>query len=517
ELLPGVELADLGLHTLRDLVEPERVFQVNHPELPGHFPPLRGLESYRHNLPAQLTRLVGRTSELAAAEALFERTRLLTLVGGTGIGKTRLAIALAADILDRFPAGAWIVELAGLADPSLVLTSIAHTLGVRDEPGRTTHDSLVAYLQGKRLLLLLDNCEHLVAAAAAAAAALLQACSELRILATSQEALQVAGEAIYPEPALGLPPEDAAVDLAALAGVPAVDLFVERARAVNPGFRLTPSNAPVVADLCRRLDGVPLSIELAAARVRLMTPEQILARLDDCFRLLAGGSRAAPERHRSLRAAVEWSYGLLDEAERGLFDRLAVFPADFGLEAAERVAALGQVADWEVIDRLDSLVIKSLVQAEDSGTERRFRLLSSLRAFGREHLRADGHWEPLREAHLAYCLELAEDTEPRLKGADQVAALVLLDAERQNLHAALETARGAATAEPAHRLVAALWRWWYLHGRLLEGNGWCRPRARSARGPGLPRGGAGDPPRARRAGRCGRLAEQPGHGARRRR
>ncbi|MBI2300145.1 MAG: tetratricopeptide repeat protein [Armatimonadetes bacterium] len=480
----GFELADLGVHALRDLDEPERVFQVRHPELPGHFPPLRGIESYRHNLPAQLTRLVGRTAELAAAEALFEHTRLLTLVGGTGIGKTRLAIALAADLLDRFPAGAWLVALVGLAGPIRVLTAIAHTLGVRDEPGRTTHESLVAYLQGKRLLLLLDNCEHVVADVAGVVHTLLRACSELHILATSQEALQVVGEATYPEPPLSLPTEGAALDLEAFAAVPAVDLFVERARAVNPEFRLTAQNGAVVADICRRLDGVPLSIELAAARVRMMAPEQILARLDDSFKLLAGGSRTAPERHRSLRAAVEWSYGLLDPVERELFDRLAVFPADFGLEAAERVAAPDGASAWEVTDRLGSLVAKSLLQAVDAGQERRFRMLSSLRAFGREHLHARDGWRSLREAHVAWCLELAEATEPRLKGADQVAALARLDAERAHFQAALETAREATSAEPAHRLIAALWRWWYLHGRLLEGRSWCE--AAAARSDGSP-------------------------------
>jgi predicted ATPase len=335
----AASLRDLGEHRLRDLAGPERVFQLGHPDLPADFPALRALDVVPHNLPLQLTSFVGRERELAELAHLLAAHRLVTATGPGGTGKTRLALQAAAEALPDAPDGVWLVELAALADPALVPQAVAVAVGVREEPGRALVATLSDALRPKRLLLVLDNCEHLLEACARLADVLLRACPHLTILATSREALGLAGEAPYRVPSLSLPDASPGPPAGALSRSEAVRLFAERAAVVRPGFAVTEDNASAVAAVCARLDGIPLALELAAARVRVLPVEQLLGRLEDRFRLLTGGSRTALERHQTLRAAVDWSYGLLTEPERRLFDRLAVFAGGFSLEAAESVGA----------------------------------------------------------------------------------------------------------------------------------------------------------------------------------
>src|SRR5437016_886728 len=340
EHLPAdVSLRDLGLHRLKDLQQPEHLFQLLHPALPADFPPLRSLEAFAHNLPRQLTSFIGREREMAEIRRLLSTTSLLTLTGSGGCGKTRLALQVAADLVEAYAEGVWLVELAALADPALVSQTVASALGVREEPGRPLWETLRDYLRPKALLLLLDNCEHLLSACAQLADHLLRSCSRLRILASSREGLGIAGELTYRVPSLAMPGAGERPSAQRLAEYEAVQLFRERAAFHQPTFTVTERNAGVVAQVCQRLDGIPLAIELAAARVKALPVEQIAARLDDRFRLLTGGSRTALPRQQTLRALIEWSYDLLSEAECVLLTRLAVFSGGWTLEAVEQVAS----------------------------------------------------------------------------------------------------------------------------------------------------------------------------------
>jgi hypothetical protein len=307
----GVGLRDLGEQRLVGLIRPERIFQILAPDLPADFPPLRSLDASHHNLPAQLTRFIGREREMGAVGGLLSKERLVTLVGPGGAGKTRLSLQMAADQVERFADGVWLVELASLADPVLVPQTVASVLGVREEPGRPLRAAFLAALGPKRMLLVLDNCEHLIQACAELAATLLRACSSLRILATSREALGIVGEATWAVRPLSLPDPEQPLPLDRLTRYEAVQLFVDRALLATPSLTVTRENAPAVAQICRRLDGIPLAIEMAAARTRALSVEQIARRLDDRFRLLTGGSRASPPRQQTLRALVDWSYDLL--------------------------------------------------------------------------------------------------------------------------------------------------------------------------------------------------------------
>jgi predicted ATPase/DNA-binding CsgD family transcriptional regulator len=442
----------------------------------------------QHNLPSQLTSFIGREREIAQVRTLLAATRLLTLTGAGGIGKTRLALETAALLLPEYPDGVWLVELAPLPDPALVPQAVALSVGVRQEFSRPVLESLASALRGSRVLLVLDNCEHMVAACAALADTLLRACPRLRILATSREALGVPGETAWPVPALTLPgplapaPTGAAARpaLTELAASEAVRLLVNRAGAVSPGFRLSERNAPAVADVCRRLDGLPLAIELAAARVNTLGIQEIAARLDDRLRLLARGGRTAPPRHQSLRAAIEWSYEQLDASECLVFDRLSVFAGGWTLGAAEAVCGPAP-EDPEpppvasALDLLARLVEKSLVLAElapDGAV--RYRLLETLRQFGQEHLRARGGTElgATRRRHAAFFLGLVERAGPELDGAEQGAWLDRLEAERDNLRAVFDRAIELGEQEAALHLGAHLWRFWERHGHFSEGRFW---------------------------------------------
>ena len=336
-----VTLGDLDLHRLKDLGRPERVFQLEHPALPADFPPLRSLDNpaLPNNLPQQVTSFIGREKQLAEVKALLDRTRLLTLTGSGGSGKTRLSVQAAADVLDQYEGGVWLVELAALADAALVPQSVADVLGVKEQAGGTARQGLLDWLRPKRLLLILDNCEHLVTACAVLAAEILRLCPRVRLLASSREPLGVVGEQVYRVPSLSLPDPKQPQTVESLSQFEAVRLFIERAQAVQYSFSVTDANAPAVAQICWRLDGIPLALELAAARVRALPVEEINTRLDHRFRLLTGGSRTALPRQQTLRALIDWSYDLLNEEEQTLLARLSVFAGGWTLEAAGGVCA----------------------------------------------------------------------------------------------------------------------------------------------------------------------------------
>jgi len=472
-LPPGAELRDMGEWRLKDLTRLEHISQLTVPDLPAHFPPLRALEALRTNLPAQLTSFVGREKEIAAVKRLIGANRLTTLTGPGGTGKTRLSLRVASDLLDSFVNGVWFVELAPLADPALVPQTVLATLGLREETGRPLIDTLSDYLRAKMALLILDNCEHLVEASAQLAEALLQACPNLRILASSREALSIPGEAVYRVPSLSTPDTHLAHSAESVAQCEATRLFIERARTVAPAFAVTDENAPAVAQVCARLDGIPLAIELAAARVKILRVEQIAERLDDCFRLLTGGSRTALPRQQTLRALIDWSYDLLPEPERAVLRRLSVFSGGWTLEAAEQVCADDNVDGYEVLDRLAQLVNKSLlvVDAED-GAETRYHMLETIRQYAREKLSAEeGESLRARDRHLDFFLALAERAEPELAGPRIAEWLRLLDAELDNLRAALEWSLNR-NAQAGLRMGGALMDYWHAHNGLHEGMDW---------------------------------------------
>jgi predicted ATPase len=512
--LPGGRLRDLGEHRLKDLARPERVFQLLHPDLPGAFPPLRTLDARPHNLPVQVTGFVGRERELAEVARLVAAQRLVTLTGPGGTGKTRLALQAAAAVLDAYPDGVWLAELGALADPGNVPQAVAAAVGVREEPGRPLLATLTDALKPRRLLLVLDNCEHLVDACARLADALLRACPQVHLLATSREALGIAGETPRRVPSLALPDARQPPSAEAVAHSEAVRLFAERAATAAPGFAVTAENAAAVVAICRRLDGIPLALELAAARVRVLPPQQLAARLEDRFRLLTGGSRTAPPRQQTLRATLDWSYALLSEPERALFERLAVFAGGWTLEAAEAVGADPE-EEWigagEVLDLLTRLVDKSLVvvaEAQPGGTAR-YRLLETVRQYGGQRLAAGGAGpgaiDAVRRRHAAHYLALAEQAAPHLTGPHQLVCLARLEAEQDNLRAALRWYLDGQDAPAGLRLAEALWGYWYLRHRSAEAGAWCAElltasrteaagtlRARALRLAGIVKGNAGD-------------------------
>jgi predicted ATPase/class 3 adenylate cyclase/Tfp pilus assembly protein PilF len=473
-------LRDLGPHHLKDLPEPERIFQVVHADLPADFPPLRvPSERIPHNLPRQLTSFVGREREMADVKRRLAAAPLLTLTGPGGCGKTRLALQVAADVLEAYRDGVWLVDLAPVADPGLVPQAVASSLRLRDVPGRAIADTLLAYLRSREALLILDNCEHLVEACAHLADALLRASPRLRILATSREPLGIAGEISWPVPSLSVPDADH-IEPEALMRSEAARLFAERARAVQPVFAMTAETAPAVGTICRQLDGIPLAIELAAARAAGMTVGQIAARLDDRFRLLTQGSRAALPRQRTLEAAIEWSYRLLSEQEQTLLPRLSVFAGGWTLDAAEAVGAGGGIETPAVLDLLTRLVFKSLVSMDGQGGDVRYRLLETVRRYGWDRLRQSGALADARRRHYEWCLRLAERAEPELIGPSQEEWLGRLAVEHDNLVGALEWAQETGEAEAGLRLAEAIWRYWYIRGHFAEGRAWLETLLRRA-------------------------------------
>ena len=432
--------------------------------------------SLKGNLPLEVSSFVGREEELAEVGRLLAGAHVLTLVGAGGSGKTRLALRAAREATGSFADGVWLVELAPLADPSLVPEAVAGVLGVREQPGLSTVEALTRYLQDRKVLLLLDNCEHLVDACAVLVDALLPWCPRLRVLATSREALRVDGERVWTIPPLAAPDPESPPDPDALGRNEAVGLFVERASAVAPAFALGAENAAAVASVCVRLDGLPLAIELAAARMRVLSVAQISSRLDDCFSLLTDGGRTALPRHKTLRAAMDWSHDLLPEDERILFRRLSVFAGSWTLSAAEEVCAGDGFEEDDTLDLLSHLVDKSLVLVTDEGGspsgEARYRILEPVRQYASEKLAGSGETREIRRRHAAFFLVLAEEADSGLEGTEQAVWLERLDGEHDNIRAALSWALGRnGDAGLGLRMGAALGEFWYLRG-YREGRRW---------------------------------------------
>ena len=471
----GAALRSLGEHRLKDLGRPESLFQLLHPELPDDFPPLRSLDNpeLRHNLPQQVTSFVGREAQIAEVKRLLEKTRLLTLTGSGGSGKTRLALQVAADLLDGLRDGVWVVEFAPLTDPNLVASTAASVLELREEAEKPMQQTLTEHLRSKHLLLILDNCEHLLTACAQLADALLRHCPRVLILATSREGLGIAGETTYRVPSLTLPDAKQPRTPESLSHYEAVRLFIDRATQVQTTFAVTNRNAPALASICHRLDGIPLAIELAAARAHSLTVEDINARLDQRFRLLTRGSRTALPRQQTLRSLIDWSYDLLNAAEKALLCRLSVFLGGWTLEAAEAVCSGEPVPPggeaWETLDLLTSLCDKSLVVSETAGQSVRYRLLETVRQYARDRLLEGGEWEKWRDAHLAYFLALGVEAGPHLSGPDQQTWLERWETEHDNLRVALEWAAEQSNWEAGLCLAGAVWRFWYVRGHFAEG------------------------------------------------
>ncbi len=474
ELPEGVGLRDLGERRLKDLFRPERVFQLIAPDLPSGFSPLKTLDARLNNLPTQPTPLVGREREVAEVCGRLRRldVRLLTLIGPGGTGKTRLGLQAGAELLDEFEGGVFFVALAPVSDPDLVASTIAGPLGVVESGDKPLEESLKGYLQDKELLLLLDNFEQ-VLEAAPLVGELLGSCPRLKVLATSRAALRVYGEQEYAVPPLTLPDPKRLTTVEKLSQYEAVRLFIERARAVKADFEVTNDNAPAVAEICVRLDGLPLAIELAAARTKMLSPEAMLQRLGNRLKLLRGGARDLPLRQQTLRGAIGWSHDLLDEGERTLFARLSAFSGGRTLEAIEAVCDAEGVLPMDALDGISSLVDKSLLRQEEGPQgESRFVMLETIHEYARERLQESGEAEEIRRAHAAYFLSLAEQAEPELRGPGQVGWLERLEAEHDNMRAALSWSLERGEAETTLRLTGALWWFWFLRGYVSEGVGW---------------------------------------------
>ena len=474
--LRGILGEELGIGPSQELQRLEEAILLQKAELDWHPPSTlpdmeQRPEAVAHNLPLDLTSFVGREDELNRIDDALSRERLVTLSGPGGVGKTRLALAAGRRRVDAHGDSVFLVELAPLSDPSLVSRHALTALGLTEE-SRPPMETLLDHLKGRRVLLVLDNCEHLLSACAVLVDALLRACPGVRIMATSREPLHAPAETTIPVPPLPVPAVDGAVTAEAALGSDAVQLLVDRARAARPDFEITDANAPGVARVCQRLDGMPLALELAAARMRAMSPEEISDRLDDRFRLLNRGTATGPARHQTLRATVDWTYDALPAGERLLFDRLSVFAGGFDVEGAEEVCGFAPLDRAAVLDLLFALVDKSLVLADSRSSRTRYRMLETLRHYGTERLVEAGHHEEAGNRLLHWAVALAETAEPGLEGRDEALWLERLELEHDNLRAALTWALEHSEAVAGLRLAAALWRFWEVRGYLTEGRLW---------------------------------------------
>jgi predicted ATPase/class 3 adenylate cyclase len=477
ELPEGISLFDLGERRLEDVIRPEHIYQLNISGLSTEFAPLKTLDAYNHNLPAQMTSFVGREKEMAQIQHLLAEHRLVTLTGSGGTGKTRLALRLAADVLDQFQDGVWFIELAPLSQPDLIGQTILSFFGIGEQGGKTALQALADYLREKKSLLVLDNCEHLIAACAELAETLLRSCPDLRILATSREALRIEGEKPWQVPPLSFPGPGLSVDIENLSQYAAIQLFVDRALQVRSDFQLTEQNAPSIAEISRRLDGIPLAIELAAARLSVLSVEEIAARLADRFNLLTEGSRRALPHHQTLRATLDWSYALLTEKEQTLLRRLSVFAGGWTLEVAEAVCAGDGIAEGEILDLESQLVNKSLVVLDhprDGSATTRYRMLETIRQFAQEKLAASGEEAHLRDRHLKFFTEWTEQVEPKLRGSEQAAWWDQMEVEHDNIRSALVWSLAGGDAQSGLRLAGAARWFWLPRGYLREGLKWLK-------------------------------------------
>jgi predicted ATPase/class 3 adenylate cyclase/DNA-binding CsgD family transcriptional regulator len=459
QLPPDVTLNDLGSHPLRDLPRPERVAQLCHPDLHNDFPPLRTANVVAaENLPVQLSSFIGRKAEIRGIREALADNRLVTLTGAGGAGKTRLAIQVAAEVATEFTDGVWYVDLAPITDPAMVPVTAARALGLPNQPGQQTMDVLLRFIRDRRMLILLDNCEHLLDASAELVIALLGACPALTLLGTSREPIGVTGEVSWRVPSLSLADE-------------AIELFSDRARRTKPEFRVTPENTEAVTEICRRLDGLPLAIELAAARVRALSPAEIVASLHDQFRLLTGGARTAVRRQQTLRASVDWSHALLSEPEQVLFRRLAVFFGGFDIDAAQAVAAGADAERYHVLDQLTLLVDKSLVVAEDTRRGTRYRLLETVRQYAQEKLHESREGDDVRIRHRDHYTAMAAVLDAPADSGYQE-RVEWAEAEIDNLRAAFAWSRETSDTELALALASSLQPLWWTRGRVQEGLNW---------------------------------------------
>ena len=470
----GAGLRDLGVRRLKDVLGPEHIFQLTAPELPASFPPLNTLDVRLNNLPIQPTPLLGREREVAEIADLLRHAdvRLLTLTGTGGTGKTRLALQSAAELIDEFEDGVFLVALAPISDPELVASTVAGALSVSESAGRPLKEDLRDFLSTKELLLVLDNFEQVVDAAPLVGE-LLSGCPGLKVLATSRISLRIYGEHEYAVRPLELPDPDHLPPIETLRQYEAIRFFTERARAANAHFSLTNENAPEIAEICARLDGLPLAIELAAARIKLLSPQAMSSRLSNPLKFLTGGARDLPERQRTLRGAIAWSHALLDEDEQALFAKLSVFSDGCALEAVEAIC--DPVGDLfvDVLEGLSSLLDKSLLRQEEMVEEEpRFVMLETIREYARERLELSGEAEEIRRMHAEYFLALAEQGASEQQGLEETAWLERLDLEHDNMRAALSWMLESEEAEPGLRLSGALWRFWWMRGHYSEGRRW---------------------------------------------
>ena len=466
-------LSDLGTHRLKDLSQPEHVYQLCEADLLSEFPPLRSLEAHHHNLPVQVTSFRGRGRDIEDVKSLLLSTALLTFVGAGGIGKTRLALQLGAEVIDRYPDGVWFVELASLSDSELVASITAQVLNIAVPHDRSPTDALVSGLRRKRLLIILDNCEHLLAAAANLAHAILTNCPDVRVLATSRQGLGIGGEIVHQVPPLAVPDNIQALGLDEALRFGAVRLFADRAAAADSRFALSSDTAPIVAEICQHLDGIALAIELAAARVKVMSIPHLAERLAERFRILTGGSRAVLPRQQTLRALIDWSYDLLAESEKLVFRRVSIFAGGWTLETANEVVASETIARDDVLDLLASLAEKSLVVVDTTGSVERYRLLESTREYGLQLLADRGERIGLAQKHAECFASIAREADEVSKIKPAQAWLKQFEPEIDNFRAALEWGLGADNDPLAGGAIAGnLGLLWWYGGRTSEGRRW---------------------------------------------
>ncbi len=458
QMPPHLSLRDLGAHRLKDLTQPERVYQLVAPQLPEEFPALRSVDSFANNLPLQLTSFVGREHEVGEIKRLLQNNRLVTLVGAGGAGKTRCAIHVGAEVLEGFGDGVWLVDLAPISDASVLTAEVAQTLGVREERNRPLLESVAAYLKNQRLLLILDNCEHVIDEARNVLTTILRACPDVRVLTTSRESLGIGGEQVFRLPSLAVPPAGEAVTAQSALRYDAVALFSERARAADIRFEIGDENAAYVSEIARRLDGIPLAIELGAARIKVLSPQQLAQKLNARFRVLTGGDRSALPRHQTLRATIDWSFDLLTERERALFRKLSIFAGGCTLPAAAEICGGdGMIDELDVLDSISSLVDKSLVVVESFGDHRRYRMLVSMREYGLERLAEVNEAEVTAARHARFFATLLKELAPRVDALDDAEWRRVLLPEIDNLRAAIEwTIFKRHEPEIGLRLLAAM-------------------------------------------------------------